>query len=89
MLSLQPFLNVTSYSKQFSHYVLLNVNSHIIHLQINLDLNIGEGQKKLEHSAKYLLSWLRRHDMKNPQFQSSVSTKFDEYGSVLKPKFEL
>ena len=52
MLSLQPFLKVTSHSKQFSHYVLLNVNSHIIHLQINLDLNIGEGQKKLVHSAK-------------------------------------
>ena len=52
MLSLQPFLNVTSHSKQFSHYVLLNVNSHIIQLQINLNLNIGEGQKKLVHSAK-------------------------------------
>ena len=24
----------------------LNVNSHIIHLQINLNLNIEEGQKK-------------------------------------------
>lgn len=52
MLSLQPFLNVTSHSKQFSHNVLLNVNSHIIQLQINLNLNIGEGQKKLVHSAK-------------------------------------
>ena len=30
-------------------------------------------------SGKRSISWLSRHDMKNPQFQSTVSTKLDEY----------
>lgn len=48
MLSLQPFLNVTSHSKQFSHYVLLNVNSHIIHLQNNKETcTLGKMLNKL------------------------------------------
>ena len=42
--------------------------------------NIREswGRREEVHSQKSLIDWMRRRDMKNPHFRSSVSTKFDE-----------
>ena len=37
------------------------------------------GRREEVLSGKRSISWLSRHDMKNPQFQSTVSTKLDEY----------
>ena len=58
-----------------SRYVLPNVDSRNNHLQIYA--NLGEGERKYTR-RKSLIDWMRRRDMKNPHFRSSVSTEFDE-----------
>ena len=60
---------LSPYPARFSHSFPTSL--HILHITI------------LEPGTSYIhtekLSWLRRYDMKKLQFQTSVSSKFDEY----------
>lgn len=38
-----------------------------------------KGRQDVHGTGKNYASWLRRHDMNNPQFLSSVTMKFEEH----------
>ena len=67
-----------------SHYVLPNVDSHLVTYHpwvANNRQSQHWGRREEVPTGKSWISWLKRRDMKKPRFQSSVSTKFEEYFS--------